>query len=142
MQRPSVDQYMLAIATAAASRATCPRLSVGAVVAIGGRVAACGYNGAPSHYPECTDVGCLMVNGGCLRAVHAERNAMEFARLAGYDLRQCSLYLTHCPCEDCTKDIIRYQVQRVVYQGGYRTSDISLAMLEKAGVKHEQINAD
>lgn len=139
MTRPTVDEYMLTLAAAAATRATCPRLSVGAVVAIAGRVASCGYNGSAPGYPHCTDVGCLIVNGGCLRAVHAERNAMEFARLAGYDLRQCSLYLTHCPCEDCTKDIIRYGIQRVVYQGGYRTSDISLAMLEKAGVQYAQI---
>lgn len=137
--RPSVDAYMLTIATAAASRSTCPRLSVGAVVAIGGRVAAAGYNGSPPEYPHCTEVGCLMVNGGCLRAVHAERNALAFAMRAGYDLRQCTLYLTHCPCEDCTKDIIRHQLQRVVYQGGYRTSDVSLAMLKEAGIAYEQI---
>lgn len=139
MARPTVDAYMLAIATVAASRSTCPRLSVGAVVAIGGRVAAAGYNGSPPDYPHCTDAGCEIINGGCLRAVHAEKNALEFARLAGYDLRQCTLYLTHCPCEDCTKDIIRYRLQRVVYQGDYRTSDVSLAMLDKAGISYERI---
>jgi len=45
MTRPSWSDYFLQLADIAASRSTCPRLSVGAVLVLDQRVLATGYNG-------------------------------------------------------------------------------------------------
>ena len=63
MIRPDWDTYFLSLAKAVATRSTCPRASVGAVIVKDKRVLATGYNGAPLGEPHCTEVGCLMENG-------------------------------------------------------------------------------
>ena len=62
--RASWDDYFLQIASTVASRSTCVRRQVGAVVAADRHIVATGYNGPPSGMPHCDD-------GGCLRATAA-----------------------------------------------------------------------
>lgn len=67
------------VAEIIARRGTCPKKQVGAVlVAVDNTIISTGYNGAPSGLPHCLDVGCLLSPAGkCMRAVHAEMNALE-----------------------------------------------------------------
>jgi len=58
--RPSWDEYFMRIAHEVATRSTCPRLAVGAVVVRDKRILTTGYNGSPSGMPHCEDVGCLI----------------------------------------------------------------------------------
>ena len=54
--RPSIDEYMLRLAQAAASRTTCIRRGVGCVLANAkGHVLAISYNGVASGMPHCND---------------------------------------------------------------------------------------
>lgn len=77
--RPDWDTYFIRIAKEVASRSTCPRAAVGAVITKDNRILATGYNGAPAGEPHCIDVGCLMKDEHCRRASHAEANAMAHA---------------------------------------------------------------
>ena len=85
--RPSWDEYFMRIAHEVATRSTCPRLAVGAVIVRDKRILTTGYNGSPSGMPHCEDVGCLIriVDGreSCQRTLHAEQNAIIQAAYHG-----------------------------------------------------------
>ena len=76
MERPDWNTYFISIAEQVAQRATCPRASVGAVIVKDHRIIATGYNGAPAGEPHCIEVGCIIEHNHCLRAIHAEVNAV------------------------------------------------------------------
>ena len=92
MYRPSWDEYFVAIAKIVATRSTCPRASVGAVIVRNNRIISTGYNGAPAGKPHCTEVGCLMENEHCQRAIHAETNAVAIAARFGVSVEGATLY--------------------------------------------------
>lgn len=105
INRPNWDKYFLGIAKAVSLRATCPRASVGAVIVDqDNRVVSTGYNGSPPGLFDCMDAGCVIEEDHCQRAIHAEVNAVVFAR---QNLRGCTLYLYHSggsgPCRECQK---------------------------------------
>ena len=100
--RPSWDEYFDVVARAIASRASCPRASVGAVIVNeSNHVIATGYNGAPPGEPHCLEVGCFIEDGHCQRAIHAEVNAVVHAERS---LRGGRLYVTGKEvCRECAK---------------------------------------
>lgn len=132
--RPSWDDYFMRIAFEVARRSTCPRAAVGAVIVRDKRILTTGYNGAPRGLPHCTEVGCLMVNGHCVRTLHAEQNAIIQGALHGVDVSGSTLYVTHQPCLSCAKMIINAGIVRVVYAGSY-PDEIAVSFLEGAGVE-------
>lgn len=93
-ERPDWDTYFLLIAKAVSARASCPRASVGAVVVNeDNRILSTGYNGAPADEVHCIDEGCeLSSDGHCMCAVHAEDNAISYAKYKGVDMTGCTLY--------------------------------------------------
>lgn len=92
MNRPGWDEYFINIAAMVAYRATCPRARVGAIIVKDHRIIATGYNGAPAGEPHCIDEGCIMVDGHCQRAVHAEVNAVAEAAKFGLAIDGATLY--------------------------------------------------
>jgi len=132
--RPSWDSYFMDIAFQVARRSTCLRASVGAVVVRDKRILTTGYNGSPRGLPHCTEVGCLMINGHCVRTLHAEQNAIIQGALHGVDVAHSILYVTHQPCLNCAKMIINAGIERVVYAGDY-PDDIARSFLEQAHVE-------
>lgn len=115
--RPDWDTYMMRHAYIAATRATCPRRHVGAVIIDADhRIVATGYNGAARKQPSCDEVGCQMVEGHCVRTLHAESNAIDFA---GRFAQGTTLFVTITPCWDCAKRIINASITRVVYDEHY-----------------------
>jgi dCMP deaminase len=107
---------------------------VGAVIVRDKRILTTGYNGAPSNLPHCTEVGCLMVNGHCVRTLHAEQNAIIQGALHGVDVSCSTIYVTHQPCLVCAKMIINAGIERVVYAGHY-PDEIARGFLDGAGVQ-------
>lgn len=132
-KRPSWDEYFMDIARQVARRSTCPRAAVGAVIVKDKRILTTGYNGAPMGLPHCTEVGCLMVEGHCVRTLHAEQNAIIQAALHGVSVNGGTLYVTHQPCLNCAKMIINAGIKRVVYAGDYPDPQ-ARAFLSQAGV--------
>lgn len=131
--RPSWDEYFMAITRQVALRATCDRARVGAIIVKERRILTTGYNGAPAGLPHCDEVGHLMVNGHCVRTLHAEQNAIIQAALHGVSVRGGVMYVTHQPCLTCAKMIINAGIIRVVYAGQYPDEN-SVAFLAQAGV--------
>lgn len=120
INRPSWDEYFMAMAHHAALRATCPRANVGVVLVKDKRIISTGYNGSPAGLPHCTEVGCLMIDGHCQRAIHAEQNAIIQAALHGISTAGAVCYCTHYPCSTCAKLLINAGISRVVYHHHYR----------------------
>jgi dCMP deaminase len=134
VNRPSWDEYFMQIAHMVATRATCPRRSVGAVIVLDKRILATGYNGAPIGLAHCTEVGCHIVAGHCIRALHAEQNAILQAALNGVSTRGATIYVTCQPCNHCAKMIINAGIQRVVFEGDY-PDEFALELFAEAGVQ-------
>ncbi|MEJ5253279.1 MAG: hypothetical protein HPY54_00805 [Chthonomonadetes bacterium] len=132
--RPSWDEYFMRIAKEVATRATCPRRSVGAVIVLDRRILTTGYNGAPHGLAHCTEVGCKIVDGHCQRALHAEQNAILQAALNGVSTRGATVYVTCQPCNACAKMIINAGIVRVVFEGDY-PDPFAMELFEEAGLE-------
>ncbi len=117
MSRPNRIKYYMKMAELVATRSTCGRASVGAVILYNKRVVATGYNGAAPGSPHCLDHGCLEFEGHCIRTVHAEMNAMLHL-----DGRYPSLevYCTHSPCINCLKAMLMVNIKRVYFRKSYK----------------------
>lgn len=115
--RPSWDEYFLSIAREVATRSTCARRHVGAVIVREKRILCTGYNGSPPGQPHCIDVGCLMEEGRCIRTLHAEQNAIAQAALHGVSTKAATLYSTCRPCHVCARMIVGAGIVRVVFFG-------------------------
>ena len=135
--RPSWDEYFMRIAQEVATRSTCPRLAVGAVIVRDRRLLTTGYNGSPSGLPHCDDVGCLIriVDGreSCQRTLHAEQNAIIQAAYHGVSVTGADIYTTHQPCLLCTKMIINSGIQTVYYGEGY-PDPLAVELSQTAGL--------
>lgn len=138
--RPGWDEYFMQIARNVATRATCPRACVGAVLVRDHRILTTGYNGAPRGVAHCTDVGCTLVNDHCMRATHAEANAIVQGALHGVNVDGSIAYCTHQPCINCSKLLISAGVRRVVYEGPY-PDVLAQELLAEAGVRLVALNA-
>lgn len=116
--RPDFDQYLLDLARVTATRATCPKRQVGAVVADAGRlIVGTGYNGTPAGFTHCIDRPCSGVglpapqsHHHC-NAVHAEVNAIL---AAGHRARGGTMAVTTSPCKACALVIINAGISRLV----------------------------
>lgn len=137
--RPGWDEYFIQIARTVATRATCPRASVGAVLVREHRILTTGYNGSPRGVAHCTEVGCTIANGHCLRATHAEANAVVQAALHGVTLEGSTAYCTHQPCMNCSKLLISAGIRKIVYDVAY-PDPIAQELLAEAGVALVQFN--
>lgn len=136
--RPTRDEYFSDIAQRVATRSTCPRASVGCVFVSHNHILSTGYNGSAAGLDHCLDVGCLMVDGHCLRCVHAEANAIIQCALHGVTTKSSTAYVTHYPCVHCSKMMINAGVVRVVYINEYAPVDGG-DFFRQAGVSVERI---
>jgi dCMP deaminase len=140
--RPSWDEYFMAITDLVASRSTCLRRKVGAVLVKDKRILCSGYNGAPSQVPHCGETGCLReqlnVPSGekheLCRGVHAEQNVIIQAAYHGISVAGATLYCTTRPCSICAKMIINAGIKKVYFKTGY-DDPLSLEMFAQAGVE-------
>jgi dCMP deaminase len=136
--RPSWDEYFMNIARAVASRSTCTRRSVGAIVVKDKRILATGYNGAPAGLRHCDhSAGGDMRDGHCARSTHAEQNALVQAAKYGTPIDGATLYCTDQPCLTCAKLLVNAGVRRVVFEGEY-PDELAVAILAEARVELAQ----
>jgi len=127
MQRPDNDAYFMRMAELVASRSTCLRRQVGAVVVKEKRVLTTGYNGAPKGLKHCGEVGCVReqnhVESGTrhelCRGVHAEQNAVIQAAYFGVSIKEATIYTTNYPCVLCAKIIVNAGIREVIYKDEY-----------------------
>jgi len=108
------------IARQVATRATCDRKHVGAVVVRDRTILSTGYNGSIRGMPHCDEVGHMMENGHCVATVHAEANAILQAAKNGVRIDGATLYTTASPCWPCFKLIANSGCVRIVFGEFYR----------------------
>lgn len=137
--RPTWDQYFIKIALDVAERSTCDRAYVGAVLVRDKRILTTGFNGSPTGQPHCDTHGHLLVDGHCVRTIHAETNAIIQAALHGVSTKGATCYVTHFPCINCTKTLINAGIVRIVFINDYRVDDNALEFLKLAEVNLEKI---
>jgi len=141
VHRPSWDEYFMNIARAVASRSTCSRRSVGALVVKDKRILATGYNGAPAGLRHCDHTGGAdMRDGHCARSTHAEQNAIVQAAKYGTPIDGATVYCTDQPCLTCAKLLVNAGARRVVFEGDY-PDDLAVAILKEADVELTQHHA-
>jgi dCMP deaminase len=134
VKRPAKDIYYLDIARVVASRSTCLKVLMGAIIVKEDQIIATGYVGAPRHTKSSLEHGfCLRkklsVPSGTqyelCRSVHAEQNAIINAARAGVSLlggdiyifgknRETGKILDAFPCFICKKMIINAGLNRVI----------------------------
>lgn len=135
MTRMSNQEYFMNIAIAASSRSTCPRADVGAVIVKDNRIISTGYNGSPAGHKHCTEDGCYMVDNHCLRAVHAEANAICSCAMLGMETKDAEIYVTHFPCIKCFHQIIQSGITKVFYLNDYSISEYVLEMAFRSKIQ-------
>ena len=137
----------MAITKLVATRSTCLRRHVGAILVKDKRILASGYNGAPSGLRHCEEVGCLRANSSVpsgerhelCRGLHAEQNLILQAAYHGISIKDAILYCTNKPCVICTKMIINAGITKIYYEDGY-DDPLSDQMLSEAGLEIERLS--
>ena len=140
--RPSWNQYFSSITRMVATRSTCLRRHVGAILVKEKRILATGYNGAPAGLKHCIEVGCLREEASIpsgtrhelCRALHAEQNAIVQAAYHGISIAGSTLYCTNKPCVICSKMLINAGIKRIFFDEA-SDDDLADAMLDEAGIE-------
>ncbi len=124
-KRVSWENYFMNIAREVATRATCDRKMVGAVIVRGKTILSTGYNGSLRGLPHCDEVGHEMENGHCVRTVHAEANAIVHAAQNGNRVKGAEIFITASPCYNCFKLIVNAGITKIYYGDFYRDKRIT-----------------
>lgn len=127
------------MARLAATRSTCLRRKVGAVIVKDNHVLSTGYNGAPRGVSHCEDTGCMRAKMNIpsgtrhelCRGVHAEQNAVTQAAYFGTSVKGAKIYTTTFPCSLCAKILINSGITEIIYDEGYM-DDLSKDILSES----------
>lgn len=119
------DRRFMRLAWDASNESPCVKKQVGAALANKNReLVSRGYGGwLHACGPEvCEKKDWAWTNTSCF-AIHAEVRVLILASLTSdtRDFQNCTMYVTHGPCDDCMKHMIYYGVGKVIYQEPYRT---------------------
>jgi len=140
----SWDEYFMGLAHLSAMRSKDPNTQVGACIVDGeNKVVTIGYNGFPRG---CSDEKFPWAREGGFKqtkyayVVHAELNAILNTPRS---LKDCILYVSLFPCNECAKAIIQSGIKKVVYESdkydGTDNNIVSKALLKEAGVELVQL---
>lgn len=123
--RPTWAHTFGSIAGVWASRSTCSRRQVGAVVVKDNRIIGQGYNGVASGKKHCVDGGCPrgLLNHDQVpkdadynlypcKALHAEYQAITDA--GKLNCKGATIYVTDNPCQQCTNMIEDAGIKEVI----------------------------
>lgn len=141
MTRPTWDEYFAGLLPGVASRGTCDRKRVGAILVDPSDhgIITTGYNGAAPDEPHCDDVGHDLVERAdgtknCVRTVHAEENAILRAARRGIAVEGAELYTNTYPCWDCAQMIISVCISRVIYDADYNNDERVAVAFARRGI--------
>lgn len=145
----SWDEYFMGVALLSAKRSKDPSTQIGCcIVSPDNIIVSVGYNGFPKN---CSDdeypwekQGESFMDIKYPYVVHAELNAILNA--GGRSLKNCKLYCSMYPCNECAKAIIQSGIKEVYYLSDkYAELDIykiSKRMLASAKIKTIQMESE
>ena len=142
LPRPSWEEYFMQIADVVATRSTCLRRHVGAVLVKNKQILATGYNGVPRGIIHCEERGCLRDELGIpsgerqelCRGLHAEQNAIIQAAFHGVAVEGAEMFVTLQPCVTCAKTLINAGIVAVHFRGDY-PDELSKELFTEAGTR-------
>ena len=141
MTRASWEEYFMSIAKQVASRSTCDRKHVGAVIVRDKTILSTGYNGSIRGMPHCDEVGHMIENEHCIATIHAETNAILQAAKNGVMIDKGEIYITASPCWPCFKMLANAGIKKVYYGEFYRDERI-FDVAKKLGIGLTHIKVD
>jgi len=133
-KRKDWHEYFMDIAEQVATRSTCDRKYIGAVIVRDKMIQSTGYNGSMRGAKHCNEAGHLMENNHCVRTVHAEANAICQAARNGININNSEIYITASPCFTCFKMIVNSGIKKVYYKEFYRDERIK-KFAEELGIE-------
>lgn len=129
------DRAYLRMALEWSKLSHCKRKQVGSLIVKDRMIISDGYNGTPTGFENnCEDEENLTK----WYVLHAEANAILKVAASTHSCKGATLYLTHSPCQQCSKLIHQAGIKRLVYIEKYKDPS-GLDFLEKAGVELLQI---
>ena len=138
--RKSWKEYFMEITNLVATRSTCDRAFVGCLLVNDeNRIVSTGYNGSVKKNPHCDDIGHKMRDNHCIATIHAEINALLYCAKEGISVKDCSAYVTHFPCLNCTKALIQAGIKKIYFQNDYRVDEYAMELLNINGIEIEKI---
>lgn len=124
LKRAGWDEYFMSIGRVVASRSTCDRKFVGAVIVRDKTILSTGYNGSIRKLEHCSEAGHMMENDHCVATIHAEANAIIQAAKNGVCIDGGTIYTTASPCWNCFKLIANTGLKRICFGEFYRDERI------------------
>lgn len=116
-ERLTWDEFFMGVAQLSARRSRDPNTQVGACIVKDNKIVSTGYNGMPR---TCDDKDLPMTRNSTMwlenkypYIVHAELNAILNAPTT--NLKDCTIYVTLFPCNECAKAILQAGITKVVY---------------------------
>ena len=140
-QRANWEQYFMNIAKEVATRSTCDRKHVGALIVRDKTILSTGYNGSIRGMPHCDDVGHMIEDGHCVATIHAETNAILQAAKNGVMINGGEVYITASPCWPCFKMLANTGIKKIYYGEFYRDQRI-FEVAKKIGIELINIPVD
>lgn len=144
MEQITWDEYFMGIAIITSKRSKDPSSQVGAVIVDDDhKVVSIGYNGMPRHIDDRSlswnkNEG---LDNKYLYVCHAEFNAILNVR-NGSSVKDCTIYVTLFPCNECAKAMIQTGIKKVIYLSNkYKDHIETLAskkLLTLAGIEFEE----
>lgn len=140
----SWDEYFMGLAILSGERSKDPNTQVGAcIVDKDNRIVSVGYNGAPTGYDDDKDMNWErsgdFLNTKYAYVCHSELNAILNA---GRSVKDCKLYVTLFPCNECAKVIIQSGIREIIYLSDkYKGTESNIAakkMFDACGVSYEK----
>lgn len=140
----SWDEYFMAIAIISAERSKDPNSQVGAcIVDKNNKIISLGYNGAPIGYDDDKDMVWEregdFLDTKYAYVCHSELNAILNSKVP---VRDCKLYVTLFPCNECAKAIIQAGITELIYLSDkYDKTPGNIAskkMLDACGIKYKK----
>ena len=138
------DEYFMGLALLSAERSKDPSTQVGAcIVNDENKIISVGYNGAPIGYNDDKDMNWErdgeFLDTKYAYVCHSELNAILNSNIS---VKDCKLYVTLFPCNECAKAIIQAGIKEFVYLSDkYNGTDGNVAakkMFDACGVKYKK----
>ena len=137
----SWDEYFMGIAFLSGMRSKDPSTQVGAcIIDEDKKIIGIGYNGFPMGSSDDSmpwDKEGEFLDTKYPYVVHAELNAILNSIKS---LKNCTIYVTHFPCNECAKAIIQAGIKTIIYEDDKYADSPSVRaskrMLNAAGVRY------
>lgn len=133
MNRITWDEFFMGVAKLSAKRSRDPNTQVGACIVKDNKIISTGYNGMPRTCDDndlpLTRDSTMWLENKYPYIVHAELNAILNAPTT--NLKDCTIYVTLFPCNECAKAILQAGITKVIYLEDKYPNDDSYVAAKK-----------